>query len=199
MAQLTLLFNETEFIFQLNKIDRSSLYGHVDLETQDEEGRPCKLVTLAGDGKTLIGSGGFSIAYLSPDGEWCDKSDLKPVDMNGTEIKPVLSTLKTKVRLEQKASVDEYLSHNIRSVYRLDCYNDTGKLSEELGKGTIYSFPFSYRGGLEADTGFLLTGMDGGIFLCVGNKTQIEFIGFRQMEVVEPDEYTEEELDFGMM
>lgn len=56
--------------------------------------------------------------------------------------------------------MDEYLSHNIRSVYQLETEDDIGSLVHELEKGTIFSFPYSYRGGLDADAGFLLMGSD---------------------------------------
>ena len=72
----------------------------------------------------------------------------------------------------------------------------------ELKKGTIYSFPYSFRGGLEANAGFLLLAADGTPFLMVGEPTKLEFLGFDQASGVEEDaNETEDEdsLDFGMM
>jgi len=41
-------------------------------------------------------------------------------------------------------------------------------------------FPYSYRGGLEADTGFLMTNSEGAIFFLVGDDSSIEFKGLQQ-------------------
>lgn len=77
MAQpLVLRYGGKELPFQLRKVDRSSLYGFVDIETHDDQGRPCKLATLAGDGRTIVDSGGTALAYLSPNGLWREKSEL---------------------------------------------------------------------------------------------------------------------------
>ncbi len=198
---LVLQIGEKELPFQLSKIDRSLLYGYVDTETLDEQGRQCKLVTLAGDGKTLVGSGSVAMAYLSPNGEWRDKASLTPVDMDGTEIQPVPSSFKAPVVMDQKVEIDEYLSHNIRSLYLLTCEEDMGDLLKELRGGAIYSFPFSYRGSLEADTAFMLEGSDGNIFLAIGKKTDIKFVGFEQSAEIETaeDEDDDDDMDFGMM
>ncbi|MCP5497098.1 MAG: hypothetical protein H7A23_21295 [Leptospiraceae bacterium] len=203
MAQpLAIEFDKKQFLFQLQKIDRSQLYGYKDIETFDEEGKPCNLATIAGDGHTIVGSGGVSIAYLTSDGEWRDKSDLKPVDTHGNEVKPVPSAFKTTSVLEP-ISIDEYLSYNIRSVYLVQSESNIEELTKNLKSSTIYSFPFSFRESLDASTAFLLTSEDGTIFLTVGKKTDIQYIGFEQFSELEAEEgETEEEgedMDFGMM
>jgi hypothetical protein len=204
MAQpLVLRFGEKELPFQLKKVERSALYGFVDTEVSDGKDRPCRPVTLAGDGRTLVGPGGVALAYMTPDGRWCDKKELKPVDVDGTEITPVPSTFKTPVRLDQTADIDEYLAHNIRLVYQLTSDDEADALQEALGRNTIYTFPFSYRGSLEADTAFLLAGADGTIFMVVGRKADITYVGFGQAADIAPPEEEggedEGELDFGMM
>ena len=80
--------------------------------------------------------------------------------------------------------------------------DDTSDLMHELQRGTIFTFPYSYRGGLEADTAFLLLGDDGNIFLAVGNRTKVEFIGLQQTAtVVDEDGDTDETdlMDFDMI
>ena len=62
--------------------------------------------------------------------------------------------------------------------------------------------PYSFRGGLEADAGFLLAGADGNIFLAVANPTKIEFVGLQQAAAAAEEEGEEEEadlLDFDMI
>ena len=183
MAQaLQFTFGKDEFACSISKVDRTKVYGSVDLEVLDEEGRKCELANLAGDGKTLIPSGGSALAYVSPDGEWRDKGDLKPVDLEGNEFQPVTSTFKQTTDLGEAISVEEFLSHNIRLVYLLDVVDGEmpQQLLDDLAKGEIYKFSFSYRGGLEADAAFLIADKDGTPWMLVGKPTRIEFVGYEQ-------------------
>ncbi len=198
---LVFRLGETEFAFSLNKIDRSKLYGYKELEVLDERGRRCELATLAGDGHTVIGRGGSGFAQLTVDGEWCDKSGLKPVDADNREIQPVASSFSAPVALAESTTVDDYLQHNVRLVYQLDCEGDDAALRQQLAGGAIFKFPYSYRGGLEADVGFLLQGADGHVFLAVGSPTKVAFVGLAEVAAVEEDaELDEAELmDFDMI
>ncbi|MEZ5327373.1 MAG: hypothetical protein R3F19_20170 [Verrucomicrobiales bacterium] len=187
----------------MTKVDRAKLYGYVDTQVLDDRDRECELATLAGDGKTLIPMGGTAFAYLSPDGLWRNKTDLKPVNLNGEPIAPVVSSFKAPIHLSEKVSIDEYLSHNIRIVYRLHSEAGLGEIEQAIGDDdTVFAFDFSYRGGLVADRAFLLKGQDGAIWMAVGKATKISFIGMQQQAVIEdevgPDE-EEADLDFGMM
>lgn len=148
--QLNLVFQGESVNFDLEKVDRTKLYGYVETEVVDEAGKPCELATLIGDGHSIVGKGGTAIAYLSPTGQWRKKSDLKAVDLFGKVIVPVKSTFDAPVTLEKQATIDDYLSHNINLIYRLTPDEEHPALMSELKKGTIFQFPFSYRGGLEA-------------------------------------------------
>lgn len=199
---LVFKFGGSELAFQLSKIDRSKLYGYKELEVLDQQGRRCELATLAGDGHTVVGRGGAALATLDADGRWCDKAQLKPVDVEGKEICPVASSYAAPIDCLQPCTVDEYLQHNIRLVYQLEAEGDVAPLRDELTKGTIFKFPYSYRGGIEADAGFLLAGEDGNPFFAVGNPTKVEFIGLAQVAVaVDEDPETEEMdlMDFDMI
>jgi hypothetical protein len=187
----------------LNKVERSDLYGYIETEVQDAAGRPCRPATLADDGQTLIGPGGAAMATLSADGLWLSRKQLTPVDAEGRELEPVPSSFAAPVPLVRKATVDEYLSHNIRAVYQISSTVDLAPLLAELRAGTIFMFPYSFRGGLEPDAGFLLLSADGQPFLAIGVPTKIEFVGLPQSAVsVEEEGAAEEEaeeIDFGMM
>ena len=76
----------------IEKVDRTSLYGFIDTETQDIDGRPCRLMTLASDGRTLIPSGETAFAYMSEDGKWIERSDLTPLDGAGNRLNTVASS-----------------------------------------------------------------------------------------------------------
>jgi hypothetical protein len=202
--QLTVQHSGKDLRLDLEKVDRSKLYGFVETEVFDDEGQRCELATLNSDGNTLVGRGGAALATLSPNGLWRQKAGLKPVDTQGKEIAPVKSSFDAPIPLTQTATIDEYLAHGIHLVYKLDAEGDAAELIEELRGGKIFSFPFSYRGGLEAYAGFLLLGADGNLFLVAGTKQNFEFVGFNQPAgVVADDEEAEEEedagVDFGMM
>ena len=80
----------------------------------------------------------------------------------------------------------------MRLVYALETEsNDIQDIMSELERGTIFSFPYSYRGGLEADMGFVLLNDAGELMMAVGDPTRIEFIGLQAAVPV----VTEEEAD----
>jgi len=199
---LVFQFGDRDLPFTLNKVDRSKLYGYKEMAVLTEDGQSCELATLADDGCTVVGRGGTGLGQLSVDGLWCDKQTLKPVDQNGNEIKPVPSSFSAPVRLFETVSVSDYFKHNIRLVYHVTSEDDISDLVAELKKGTLFSFPYSYRGGLAADAGFLLMGEEDRIFLLVGSPTKIEFIGLQQVAAVdegEEDEDEAESMDFDMI
>jgi hypothetical protein len=182
------------------RVERSDLYGYVEVEALDAKGRKCFSASLADDGQTIVASGGSAFAKLSQDGKWLEKTQIKPVDADGKEITPVPSSFAAPVLLAKTATVEEYLSHNIRSVYQVTSEADLTPLMARLKEGTIFSFPYSFRGGLEADAGFLLLAADGTPFVAVGNPTKLEFISFDQAAAAEEEPAEgEEDLDFGMM
>jgi hypothetical protein len=200
---LTVEFQGQAINLFLEKVDRTKLYGYVETEVQDESGKRCELGTVTG-GRAIVGKGGSAIAYLSQDGLWRSKSELRPVDLHGKPITPVKSTFDSTVSLARKATIDEYLSHNINLIYRLTPEQETPALLQELRDGAIFQFPFSYRGGVEASAGFLLLGSDGSIFLCVGSPTAIEFVGLKAAAPVVIDDAEsgadeEDALDFSLV
>jgi hypothetical protein len=200
---LVFQFGDRDLSFAMTKVDRSKLYGYKEIEVLDERGRRCELATLANDGRTVVGGGGTGLGQVSAEGLWCDKSELKPCDLEGHEIHPVASSFNAPVKLFDTATAEEYLNHNIRAVYQLQTEDEATDLMSELKRGTIFAFPYSYRGGLEADAGFLLLSEDGNVFLAVGSPTKGEFIGLQQTAaaVAEEDSETDETdlMDFDMI
>ena len=202
---LVFRYGSAELSFQLDKVDRKKLYGFVDTVVLDEKSQKCQLAILGGDGRTLVGTGGSALLMLDPDGAYCDRATLRPVDKDGKELHKVPSSFNAPVPLSTRASLDEYLSHNIKSVYALTPPMGADDLLAELRKGAIYSFSFSYRGGLHPDTAFLLAGSDGQPFLCVGKNAHLQFVALPQ--AADPEEEAESQagdddedsMDFGMM
>lgn len=190
--QLNFSLNGEESAFAINKVDRSKLYGYKETEVLDENDSPCEFAVLAEDGSTLIGGGDVGMGYMTADGLWTSKSELKPVDIEGNEITPVKSSFDGVIQLDQKADADDFLGHNIRLVYSLEASVFSKNLKDELEAGQIFKFPYSYRGGLEADSGFLLQGEDKEFYLVVGDELEIDFIGLKQVATPVSDEEVDE-------
>ena len=130
------------------KVDRGKLYGSRDLETLDRDGHRCTLATLAADGHSLIPVGGTGIAHLDAEGLWLDGEDLKPVAPDGSELPLKPSSFEAPIALDTPVEVDHLLEHSIRLTYALDLLGPVPPpLASALEAGTIYGFPFSWRGG----------------------------------------------------
>lgn len=199
-------FNENEFDCELNKIDRSKLYGSVDVETRDIDGNRCGLATLANDGKTLIPYGGTAFGYINDEGLWIERSDLSPVNMNGESLPLLQSSFDQTIELKEKVSLEEFLDHGARLCYSLgvDAAFEPALL-KELVDGAIYSFDFLYRDGVTADPAFILATPDENIWMMVGSQSKINFIGLDQAAVCfnsdlgDEDEEEIDEFDFEML
>ena len=189
--QLVFQWGESDLAFSFAKVDRSKLYGYKEVEVVNDGGGSCELATLADDGSTIVGRGGIGMGYVDADGCWIEKSNLTPVDSDGEEIQPVASSFNGVIKLFDTVTAEDYLNHSIRTVYQLQSEDDVASLRDELLAGTIFSFPYSFRGGLEADAGFLIAGADGHLFLAVGSPTRLEFIGHQHTAAVVDDSETQ--------
>ena len=63
--QLKFSWEKQTVAFDMEKVDRTKLYGTKSLEVVDENGQRCNIVTLAADGRSLIGKGGTCLLYTS--------------------------------------------------------------------------------------------------------------------------------------
>lgn len=188
---------------ELEKVERSKLYGSSYIEAYDENGEKCELLSMMSDGKTLYGEGGSSIQTVTADLEVISKEDLTPVDLSGNPVERLESSFNAPVSGLAKASIDEYLSSTVKSVYAFADSADRAALTEFLKDGSIYKFDFSYRGGVVADICYLLLNNEGLPFMIVTNPADIGFVGFEDTSSLQEDEFSDEasvdELDFSMM
>ena len=189
--------------FEMAKVDRAKLYGYKEIEVRNEDGDLCELATLADDGHTIVPRGGTGMGFLSADGSWREKSELSPVDLNGQPIVPVGSSFGTTIPLSQPTTLDDYLDHTIRSVYVMRTENGAG-LVDQIRAGAVYKFPYSFRGGIEHDSAFLLANEAGQIFMAVGNPAGLDFVGLPQVSSLGNDDVAGEdeesdEMDFSMI
>jgi hypothetical protein len=201
---LIFVYRGEDVTFELEKVERSKLYGAIDVESYDAKGAPVVLATLDGDGRTVIGAGGTALVTLDVDGRWREKSELTPVTLEGTALQPVPSSFNAPIPLQNTVTIDEYLQYIIRATYLLTpAAEGPSGLMDDLTAGKIFSFPFSYRGGLSPDTAFLLLNASGHPFLALGAPTRLEYIGLEQAASEDDDEneedFDEDDVDFSMM
>jgi len=201
---LDFTFGGNTIACSMEKVDRKKLYGFKTTEILNGDEEKCSLATLASDGRTLIPSGGVALASFSDDGRWLDKSELKAVNLEGEEIVPVKSSFGAPIPLTDEATIDEYLSHNVRMVYELDAEEGIDDaLLKALKGGKIFKFSYSFRGGLMADAAFMLMGDDDTVWMAVGSPTDIQFISYEQAATLEEEDDGDSEdddgFDFGMM
>ena len=202
---LVFQWRDRQISFQMAKVDRARLYGFKESEVLDDQGQRCELATLAQDGHTVVGRGGTALGTLTVDGMWIEKGQLRPVDPAGQTIQAVPSSFAAPVPLVEQVSAEDYLDCAVRALYVMETTDEIGPLAQELAQGTIYRFPYSFRGGLEPDQGFLLANSEGTVFCAIGKPAKVEFLGLAQAAPAVEDEDAEnavddaDAMDFSMM
>ena len=202
--QLVLSLDGREFPVSLIKIDREKLYGSVEIEAFDEKGREAQLRVLAADGKTLIDKGGTALTTVNEKGTSVDRSSLTAVDEDGDDIEPVPSSFNAPNVLD-RATTDDYLAQMVKSVYLLQPPEEGGDiryLLDHLDGEQIFTFPFSWRGGLDYDKAFVL-GADNEAFMIVGRPAEFQFLKLNQsttlLDSTSEDEVSMDDLDFDLI
>jgi hypothetical protein len=200
--KLGFIVNGEKIELELFKIERSKLYGSSYTKAFDENGKECQLMSLANDGKTLFGEGGSAIMLTNADGEVVSRETLTPIDTLGNRLERIESSFNAPIEKLEKATVEEYLSGIVKSVYSFPESEERQLLAGFLADEAILKFDFSYRGGVLADTCFLLKNNQGEPFIIVTNPAEINFVGFEDSvglaeEIA--DEVELDELDFDMM
>ena len=191
--------NGQSIMAELKKVDRKKIYGWSTIEVFDENGSKCKLAGLA-EGQFVMPSGSTALVTLNAKGEAVSKSTLVGVDSDGKKVEKVPSIYDEKVMLRE-ATIDEYLSTAVKSVYQLQIDENKEVLLNELNNGKVYYFVFNYRADYEGDDAFLISnGTDA--FAVTGMSADLEFIGLEDNEQELVPEETEavedDDMDFAM-
>lgn len=199
---LVLVLDGVEYPVSIVKIDRDKLYGHVEIEAYDEKGREASLRVLAADGKTLIDKGGTALATVTDRGDSVDRNELVPVNEDGEPLDQVPSSFNQKNELKP-ATVEEYFTQIVKSVYLVGTFetNDISDLRDALSDERMYTFPFSWRGGIEYDNAYLI-GSGGDIFMVVGKQAEFEYVKLNQAAVLDAGDEVEisaDDLDFDLL
>ena len=165
----------------------------------DENGSKCKLAGLA-EGRYVMPSGSTSLVSLNSKAEAVSKSELIGVDAEGKNVAKVPSVYDAKVVLRE-ATIDEYFSVAVKSVYQLLIDDNKEALINELNKGKIYYFIFNYRADYEGDDAFLISN-ENEVFAVTGMSADLEFIGLEDNELeLAPEQNKaaeEDDMDFAM-
>jgi len=203
---LTFAFGKASFDCKIHKVDRNKLYGSRSIETLDMDGNKCNLATLLDDGKTLVPYGGTASGYINPDGEWVCRKDITPVNFEGKKLEKVPSSFEAGMPLDEEVSAEEFLDHSIRLTYALESDAMDKSFLKSIKAGTIFKTSFSYRGGVDPDTAFVMQGDDGTVWLMIGAENRVSYSKLEQAAVIEATaekdegaETSSDELDFGML
>lgn len=188
----------------ITKVNREKIYGSVEIKAYDEDGNECELLSLAGDGKTIFGRGSVANVVVDPEGNVVDKSKLTAVTIDGDPVEPHKSSFTDDIVVKEKATVEEFLSHIVKSVYELNIEDpeEEKTLVKLLKDGSIFRFDFSYRDGIVKDVAFLISNADNVPFMILANPANINFVSFKDASALDADavEADEEDLlDFDVL
>ena len=190
--------NGLSILAELKKVDRKKIYGWSTIEVFDQNGSKCTLAGLA-EGQYVMPSGSSALVSLNAKGEAISKNTLVGVDSDGKKVEKVPSIYDQKVMLRE-ATIDEYLSMAVKSVYQLQIEQNKEALLKALNNGKTYYFVFNYRADYEGDDAFLISNATD-VFAITGMKSDLEFIGLEDNEqelVPEETQVEEDDMDFAM-
>lgn len=175
---LSFIFQNKEFLAEPVKIERKKIYGYSLTKYFSSDNTECEFATLTDDGLAIIPKGGTGQIILNDKGIAYSRSDLLAFDYQGNPLQKIPSSFDQKIELNQTATIEEYLSLNVNSIYQLRIDNPE---ILDLLKKDIYKFHFNYREGYEPNDAFLVSNGNE-IFMIVGNIAELEFIGLDNIE-----------------
>lgn len=180
------------------KLERAKLYGRSELRAITPDGRICHHGGINSDGITLVEQGCVKQALITYDGLWADRSDLVAVKADGTAATLYESSFNEEIILSEKASPEDILNLKVLSVYQLGDA-EAAELMNLIGSD-IYRFSFSYTGGYELQTAFIIA-TDDSVYIITGTMCEFEFLSLSQTGTLDNDlmEMTDDDLDFSMM
>ncbi len=197
---LTLSLGGSLFELTPKKVDRDKLYGRTELRVINADGSFCCQAAINSDGVNIVCPGATKIGVTDGSGRWVEKQSLMPMAPDGSVPPRIPSSFDVEIELTREASVEELLDMSVQSVYMLA--GDEVSVLESLLNGRIYAFEFSYRGGYESNSAFLLAS-EHGLFLLTGTALGYDYVGLEETGLLDDtdEELNIEEggLDFSMM
>lgn len=183
--------------FQLDRVERRSLYGIRRRVPVDASGEPCSRAALTDDGTVLLRSGMTAQGWFLADGRQVESDAIGAQDDDGQPLELVPSTLGEPQELEGPVEATEVLDLAVSSIYRLEPENLDPRLELDLKAGELWRFRFNYRPDYRCETAFLLANEEG-FFALVGVPCPPRFLSFAAPPPPDEDDDAEE-LDFEML
>ena len=172
------------------KLERKKLYGWSTLVAADRAGNECVAAYLSPEDSLIIPTGAAKLSTVDENGVIVKRADLVACDAEGKPLESVPSSFEGVIDLDKTATEEEFLDHEWASVYQIK--------NEELAAAVgnrIFSFPFSYSGGVTLNDGFLLNA-PAGLFLFAGVKVDFTPVSLGEEAVIdEVEEVAEEDID----
>ena len=140
--QAEFIINGSSVMAELKKVDRKKIYGWSTIEVFDENGSKCKLASIS-DGVHILPSGSSSLLKFNEKGQTVSSSELVGFNLEGQKVEKIPSVYDGKINLKE-ATIDDYLSLVVKTVYQLNMEDDTAMLNA-LKDDKLYSFIFNYR------------------------------------------------------
>lgn len=197
---MTFQIKRSDFQVTPVKVDRKKLYGWTEILAVDEKGRECKLVTTNQTGTLIIPRGGTSMAILTREGNWVERSSLLTIKEDGKPADLIPSSYSHPVKLTEKVTEDDFLDHSITDFYQLT--GAAEDFSKALGND-IYSFEYTYLDSYETSPAFIMLSDEGIPFMLVGYKNKFTMLCLGDCSKVdeEDDDFidvTDDDIDFTM-
>ncbi len=195
--KLNISLRGTTFEVEPVKLERKKLYGWVETRVITPEGGICTSASLNDDGVTVATGGSVKMGIITEDGKWAERDEFTTVDIDGNPVTGIPSSFDIGIHIHQPASEEDILATEITSVYQLNAEGDN-ELITALGN-EIYTFPWSYRGGLPSTAFIVAIGPQ--VFILAGTPFPIEYVDLAENSVFEDDseeEFESDDLDFSM-
>ncbi len=195
--KLNISLRGSTFELEPIKLERKKLYGWVETRVTTPEGGICTSASINDDGVTLAAGGSVKMGIITDDGKWAERDEFVTVDIDGNPIEGVPSSFDIGIQLHQQASEEDILATEISTVYQLNAEGDN-ELITALGD-EIYTFPWSYRGGLPSTAFIVAIGPQ--VFILAGTPFPIEYITLDDHSMLDDDaeeEFESDDLDFSM-
>jgi len=198
---LSFIIQKTAFNAAITKIDRDKVYGFIEEQALDSEGKPCVTANLLDDGQTLILSGATALKTVTALHSEIDKKQLKTVYLDGTDAVLVPSSYDAPIML-QSVGMEAVFNLEVSTVYQL-AFDDIAvktAMLKHFAQQEVYRFVFNYRADYEGADALVLAAQNE-IFILTGRMVEFEFIENKSLLLpVESEAETEDEtMDFGML
>jgi hypothetical protein len=194
---LVLEWNGEVASFDLQRVERSHLYGSKRRIAVDEGGAPCGRASMTLDGSVVIRPGMTAQGWFTEDGEQVESAEVVAISPEGAPLAVHPSTMGVQQSLVGPVDPREVLDLTTDAVFVLRAEAIPPKLKSALASGDVFRFTYCYRPDPSPQVGYLVANAEG-IFAIVGRVYACPWMT-REQAASELDSHGDEELDFEMV